>query len=372
NRLNDNDAVSITQILERNTTIKTLVLNHNEFREEGGVLLGEAIARNTTLEDIDLSWNHLRRCGAIGIARGLQENLALRTVNLAWNGFGFEGCLAIGDMLTSNHTITELDLACNRINPPALLELLRGLSVNRTLRILRIGYNPVTAAFSSLILAVIKKHAESGLENIDMAGVVVDKEFVALLEEIQKDRFFIVNYEVSLPVKKISREEMREKIGLPSAYNVDPLRMLYLLKEKMRASDFFYKINKDHDDGLQRDELYSLFDESGIPVTGSVVDKIFEFMDTNGDGTIDLGEFLQGDKRMKNIARKQVRDEQQRKGKDENYNRYSRTFQKAHLDPITNALKVDPTIAPMRQSRRPSVAPRDSSDTLDNNRLRLP
>ena len=29
--------------------------------------------------------------------------------------------------------------------------------------------------------------------------------------------------------------------------------------------------------------------EAGIPVTGSVVDKIFEFMDTNGDGTIDLG-----------------------------------------------------------------------------------
>ena len=65
--------------------------------------------------------------------------MALRTVNLAWNGFGFEGCLAIGDMLSSNHTITELDLACNRINPPALLELLRGLTANKTLRILRVG-----------------------------------------------------------------------------------------------------------------------------------------------------------------------------------------------------------------------------------------
>ncbi|GFS04628.1 hypothetical protein ElyMa_001181200 [Elysia marginata] len=47
---------------------------------------------------------------------------------------------------------------------------------------------------------------------------------------------------------------------------------------------------------------------------------------------------------MKNIARKQVRDEQQRKGKDENYNKYSRTFQKAHLDPITNALKVESNV----------------------------
>ncbi|CAL1535876.1 unnamed protein product [Lymnaea stagnalis] len=110
----------------------------------------------------------------------------------------------------------------------------------------------------------------------------------------------------------------------------------------MRASDFFYKINKDHDEGLQKSELYSLFNEAGLPVTGSVVDKIMEFMDTNDDGTIDLREFLLGDKRIKTISRKQLRGDQERKGQDTNYIKYSRTFQKAHIDPITNALKVKP------------------------------
>ncbi|CAG5135576.1 unnamed protein product, partial [Candidula unifasciata] len=133
-------------------------------------------------------------------------------------------------MLGFNTCITELDLSCNRINPPALLELLRGVVSNRSLVILKIGHNPITAAFSSLILDVIRRHRSSALENVDMAGVVVDREFVQILEEIQTDRFLLVNYELSLPVKKLSREEMRERIGLPSAFNVDPLRMLYLLK----------------------------------------------------------------------------------------------------------------------------------------------
>ncbi|CAG5135577.1 unnamed protein product, partial [Candidula unifasciata] len=97
------------------------------------------------------------------------------------------------------------------------------------------------------------------------------------------------------------------------------------------------------------------FQESGIPVTGSVIDKIMKFMDTNGDGKIDISEFLLGDKRIKNISRKQIKDEQERRSNDVSYNKYSRTFQKAHIDPITNALKVDPSPTPMRQSRRPSV-----------------
>ncbi|KAH9499563.1 hypothetical protein Btru_078124 [Bulinus truncatus] len=383
NRINDQGVVHIIHVLPClpgvyqvwNVTIKTLLLGHNEFSDWGGKVIGDALARNLTLEDLDLSWNHLRRYGAVGVARGLQVNSSLCNINLSWNGFGFEGCVAVGDMLSENCSITELDLSCNRIGPPALLELLRGVARNKTLHILKIGHNPITAGFSSLILSVVKRHKESALQNIDMQGVVVDKEFVTLLREIQKERFFIVNYEVSLPVKKLSTNEMREMIGLPSAYNVDPLKLLYLLKEKMRVADFFYKINKDNDDGLQKNELYSLFDEAGLPVTGSVVDKIMDFMDTNDDGTIDLKEFLLGDKRIKNISRKQIRDDQERRSKDTYNNKYSRTFQKAHIDPITNALKIDPSTSPMRQSRRKSSTDKTVPETLvttSSNILHLP
>ncbi|XP_059152609.1 leucine-rich repeat-containing protein 74B-like [Physella acuta] len=362
NKLDDKDALPLAALIKTNRVLTVLLLRHNEFREDGGLILGEAIGINSSLEVLDLGWNHIRRRGAIGIAQGLEKNTSLRVVNLEWNGFGFEGCVALGDTLACNCTMTELNLACNRIHPPALLELLRGLAVNKTLRILKLGHNPITAGFSSLILAVVKRQPESALENIDLENVVVDKEFVSLLRQIQLERFFIVTYDLSLPVRKLTLDEMREKVGLPSAYNVDPLKMLYLLKEKMRASDFFYKINKDHDKGLQRNELYALFDEAGLPVTGSVIDKIMEFMDTNDDGIIDLKEFLLGDKRIKSISRKLIREDVEKK----DYSKYSRTFQRAHIDPITNALKIDPNTSPMRQSRRLSVekSKREADDKL--------
>ena len=52
---------------------------------------------------------------------------------------------------------------------------------------------------------------------------------------------------------------MIREVEMNSNYNVEPLRMLYLLKEKNRAQDFFHKINKDHNDCLTPDELFILF-----------------------------------------------------------------------------------------------------------------
>ena len=49
------------------------------------------------------------------------------------------------------------------------------------------------------------------------------------------------------------------EIQAPSLFNQDPLKLLYLLKEKNRAQDFFNKINKDNDDVVTIDELQTLF-----------------------------------------------------------------------------------------------------------------
>ena len=88
---------------------------------------------------------------------------------------------------------------------------------------------------------------------------MVDRDFKGIYESIQEERRFNATYETSLPVSCKSREEMIREVEMQANYNVEPLRMLYLLKEKNRAQDFFHKINKDHDDGLTPDELFALF-----------------------------------------------------------------------------------------------------------------
>ncbi|XP_046354104.2 leucine-rich repeat-containing protein 74B-like [Haliotis rufescens] len=339
NKLTDIDGKAIGDVIQENNSLSRLRLAHNELRDTGGKIIGAALVKNRHLEELDMSWNHLRQKGAISIAKGLETNTCIQIVNLSWNGFGYEGSVALGDMLTKNNTITSLDISSNRISAAALLEIIRGLSKNRTLATLKIGHNPITASFTSVLLEAILKHPHGAIQQLHMDGVVVDKEFEGVLEKIRKSRYLEVTYEISLPITKKTREEMMKELQKPQAYNIDPLHMLYLLKEKNRARDFFEKINKDKDDGLTRDELFLLFKEAGLPCTVSVVDKIMRFMDTNGDGTIDLAEFLVGDKKIKKYSREQLRNSLSKQG--DSYAKYSRTFRKAKIDPLTLQVKVE-------------------------------
>nr|KAG5706331.1 hypothetical protein BaRGS_026113 [Batillaria attramentaria] len=351
NKLTDADAQAVAGFLTANSSLRTLSMNHNEFREKGGRLIGSALGKNRHLEELELRWNHLRRDGAIGIAKGLEENKSLHRVDLSWNGFGFEGCMALSDTLARNHTIEELDISSNRINPPGVMELVKGLAKNKALRILKIGQNPITASFSSVLLNTIRKHPTVALQHLDMEGIVVDRDFQGILDDINQTRRLHVKYDIILPVKSMSREDMLRRIQTPGAYNLDPLHMFFMLKEKMRASDFFYKINKDNDDSVSPQELHQLFTEAGIPVTRSVIDKIVEFMDTDGDGSIDIGEFMSGDRKMKRMTRNHVKNTMDRKKqKADDYMKYSRSFKKAQIDPVTLSLKVteaDPRLSPV-------------------------
>ena len=78
-----------------------------------------------------------------------QENRSLKRVDLAWNGFGFEGCVALSDTLARNYILEDLDISSNRVNPPALMELLRGLARNKTLKALRVRWTAMAPTPSS-------------------------------------------------------------------------------------------------------------------------------------------------------------------------------------------------------------------------------
>ncbi|KAH3829769.1 hypothetical protein DPMN_102997 [Dreissena polymorpha] len=86
--------------------------------------------------------------------------------------------------------------------------------------------------------------------------IVVGKAFQGVLDAVRQERNFHVVYEMSLPVSCRYRNDMLKE--LRSTYNIEP-RLLYLLKKRNRAQDFFHKINKDHNEGLSPDEVALLF-----------------------------------------------------------------------------------------------------------------
>jgi hypothetical protein len=125
----------------------------------------------------------LRGRGTIAIAKGLENNYSLHTLLLAWNGFGDDGACAVAKALLENNTLEELDLSNNRITKKGCLAFADALKVNTSLKILRIGRNQLGGDGAHALLAAINSNAETGIEILDMDGVVIEQPAQALVNK---------------------------------------------------------------------------------------------------------------------------------------------------------------------------------------------
>lgn len=141
---------------------------------------------NTGLKTLDLSWNHLRGRGAIAIAKGLENNCRLHALLLAWNGFGDDGACAVAKALQENSTLQELDLSNNKIMKEGCFALADALKVNTALKILRIGKNSIDRDGAHALLTAISSNAETGIELLDMDGVVIEQPTQTLVSKFAK------------------------------------------------------------------------------------------------------------------------------------------------------------------------------------------
>lgn len=89
-----------------------------------------------------------------------------------------------------------------------------------------------------------------------LQGIVVDKEFESVLEKIREKRLFTVRYDTSLPVNKGAAVKVDPK----NVFNIDPIRILYFMKEHLRTIDLFLKFDKDSNNCLTRDEMQLAFE----------------------------------------------------------------------------------------------------------------
>lgn len=84
----------------------------------------------------------------------------------------------------------------------------------------------------------------------------MDKEFEQVLEKIRKKKPFVVRYDESLPVNKGAVSKVDSK----NVFNIDPIRILYFMKEHLRTIDLFLKFDKDSNNFLTRDEMQLAFE----------------------------------------------------------------------------------------------------------------
>lgn len=187
NGISDHDAQIMADAVNENNRIKYLNLSRNEFSEKAGAILGPAFAENETIEHLDLSWNQFRRTSAIKLCEGIAENMGMKKVSLAMNGFDDDVAFGVAEILQKNQTILEIDISYNRIGTTGAMVISKALENNDVLHILRIGHTHIGVEGAKLLLKGISS-SNSVISELDLSGIEVDKEFLALKKDLSHIR----------------------------------------------------------------------------------------------------------------------------------------------------------------------------------------
>jgi hypothetical protein len=133
--IGDAKTVALAAALEKNSTLKYLVLRCTNIGDAGAVALAAALENNLTLKYLDLGCIGVGDAGIVKLAAALEKNSALENLDLGENNIGDAGVVALAKALEKNSTLKSLYF--NRYNiryaaAAALSSIWEILAWNRT------------------------------------------------------------------------------------------------------------------------------------------------------------------------------------------------------------------------------------------------
>ncbi len=128
--LTDADVIELCNALEKNTSLDTLDLDHNQIGDAGA----QALAGSKTLTMLGLGHNQIGDAGA----QALAENKTPTVLDLGHNQIGDAGAQALAE----SKTLTVLDLGHNQIGDAGA----KALAENKTLTVLDLEHNQISDA----------------------------------------------------------------------------------------------------------------------------------------------------------------------------------------------------------------------------------
>jgi hypothetical protein len=177
--------------LDRNPSLRMLVLDRNKIGDSGAAEVVTAMARHGALEALSLALNMIGPAGALALSKALSSpEYPLKHLNLEGNAIGSSGCGYLGEALKKNQTLTELNLAGNQISDAKMGNvlvlsasvdgvsvLISALSENKTLLSLNIAggkfdksmgpvFSRALAQNKSLCKLVFDEHEDVGFIDI--------------------------------------------------------------------------------------------------------------------------------------------------------------------------------------------------------------
>jgi Ran GTPase-activating protein (RanGAP) involved in mRNA processing and transport len=171
-------------------TIGSFDLAHNKIGDFGSISISELLQEKTALKSLNLEGNEITAKGALYIAKGLAKNKTLESLNLSSNSIGKAAPMTMSEREAAGMTKIETDYERNERNNAVVLPLAQALETNTTLKLLNLENNKIedfgqqTLKESFYVNSLLRKHY--GMEPLQVIGVepsIFDREKETALQE---------------------------------------------------------------------------------------------------------------------------------------------------------------------------------------------
>jgi Ran GTPase-activating protein (RanGAP) involved in mRNA processing and transport len=194
--------VSFSKGIEKSSNLSILNLRDNNLSDENLIILTNSINKNKTLTKIDFSTNNLSHdtYSLITFLEILSKNTTLTSVSLEQNFLRENSWTkALAQFIAKTLTISELNLASNKLfsNNQTLLELGKGISLNKSLKTLNLSYNYLSKNAhrdrEGIISFVNSIQKHDTITNIVLRGNYFGSDLTHEIKNILKDK---ANFEI--------------------------------------------------------------------------------------------------------------------------------------------------------------------------------
>lgn len=190
NSLKDESALVISEMLKRNYTLFRLCLKHNQITCSGAKSLSEALLNNESLADLDISWNKIRGKGSEMFGNTMCSNSGLNSLNISYNGLDARGADAFLRAIRSNQQLVNLNIGSTRFPGTHCKELGNALALNSSLKILRLGNNPLKEEDIDMLFSGLT----TSLYIIGLEDITMSKGLYQRLQAFEKEHGVVVHY----------------------------------------------------------------------------------------------------------------------------------------------------------------------------------
>jgi Ran GTPase-activating protein (RanGAP) involved in mRNA processing and transport len=183
NRIDDNGAYCLSDMLRRNNTILKVHLGANRFTHTGAAFLSVALARNSSLHFLDLSRNQLRSVGVWPLAVSLEGNTTLTVLDLRHNLIDETAAEMLCELLAES-AIATLRISGNQLGDAAVVGLAARMRAGIALRDLELDDVRMSdRGFAALCSALFEN---SVIERLSVSDNMIGEKGLAAITELLK------------------------------------------------------------------------------------------------------------------------------------------------------------------------------------------